>query len=210
MARLPRHTLRVIVVGLISGSALVLIASSSGVSRSPTATTPVATSNIRELHYEDIVRPAKTAYPFADIYTGPKASPEPTVKPAAKAKPKPSPKTQPKSAPRSVSTNYRPGRTFSSSVMSARAYAKTRIGARQFYCLDVLWTKESGWRTKAGNSSSGAYGIPQALPASKMASAGDDWRTNPTTQVRWGLRYISGRYGSACSALQHFYRYNWY
>ena len=58
--------------------------------------------------------------------------------------------------------------------------------------------------------SSGAYGIPQALPGSKMASAGSDWRTNPKTQIKWGLGYISGRYGDPCGAWSHFLRKNWY
>ena len=79
----------------------------------------------------------------------------------------------------------------------------------QFGCLNSLWTKESGWRTTAANPS-GAYGIPQALPGSKMASAGDDWRTNPATQVRWGLGYIKGSYGSPCAAWGHSRATNWY
>ena len=69
----------------------------------------------------------------------------------------------------------------------------------QFGCLDALWNHESGWRWNAYNPS-GAYGIPQALPGSKMASAGADWQTNPATQIRWGLGYIKGQYGTPCSA----------
>ncbi len=68
-----------------------------------------------------------------------------------------------------------------------------------FGCLDNLWSKESGWRWNAANPD-GAYGIPQALPGSKMASAGADWQTNPVTQVKWGLGYIQGRYGDPCAA----------
>ena len=79
----------------------------------------------------------------------------------------------------------------------------------QFGCLDRLWTRESNWRVSAQNSS-GAYGIPQALPASKMASAGADWRTNPITQIRWGIGYIADAYGTPCTALEHSYRYNYY
>ena len=79
----------------------------------------------------------------------------------------------------------------------------------QFGCLDRLWTRESDWRVSAENAS-GAYGIPQALPASKMASMGADWRTNPITQIRWGLGYIADAYGSPCTALEHSYRYNYY
>ena len=69
-------------------------------------------------------------------------------------------------------------------------------GQGQFGCLDSLWMKESGWSTSASNGSSGAYGIPQSLPGSKMSSAGPDWQTNPATQIKWGLGYIKERYGS--------------
>ncbi|WP_030144709.1 hypothetical protein [Glycomyces sp. NRRL B-16210] len=69
----------------------------------------------------------------------------------------------------------------------------------QFACLERLWTKESGWNELAANSI-GAYGIPQAYPGSKMASEGDDWQTNPVTQIRWGLGYIANRYSNPCGA----------
>ena len=72
-------------------------------------------------------------------------------------------------------------------------------GNDQFSCLVTMWNHESGWRVNAANPS-GAYGIPQALPGSKMASAGADWRTNPATQIKWGLEYISSRYGTPCGA----------
>lgn len=83
-------------------------------------------------------------------------------------------------------------------------------GEGEFSCLVKLWNKESGWRTTAENRSSGAYGIPQALPGSKMATAGSDWRTNPATQISWGLKYISGRYGSPCGAWGHSQSVGWY
>lgn len=81
---------------------------------------------------------------------------------------------------------------------------------QQWVCLEALWTKESGWNHLASNGSSGAYGIPQALPGTKMATAGADWRTNPATQIRWGLGYISGRYGTPCGAWSHFRSRGWY
>jgi hypothetical protein len=80
----------------------------------------------------------------------------------------------------------------------------------QFPCLNKLWAKESGWNHRARNNSSGAYGIPQALPGSKMASAGDDWENNPATQIKWGLGYIKGRYGTPCEAWQHSEDVGWY
>ncbi|MER6592443.1 lytic transglycosylase domain-containing protein [Micromonospora purpureochromogenes] len=80
----------------------------------------------------------------------------------------------------------------------------------QMPCLDKLWTKESGWNHKASNPSSGAYGIPQALPGSKMGTVADDWRTNPATQIKWGLGYIKGRYGDPCGAWAHSQSVGWY
>lgn len=80
----------------------------------------------------------------------------------------------------------------------------------QMSCLDNLWSNESGWNERASNPSSGAHGIPQALPGDKMASHGDDWRTNPATQIRWGLSYIDNRYGTPCGAWGHFQSNNWY
>lgn len=82
-------------------------------------------------------------------------------------------------------------------------------GAGEFSCLERLWAKESGWRWSASNSS-GAYGIPQSLPGSKMSSAGSDWQTNPVTQIKWGLQYIANTYGTPCSAWSHSQASNWY
>lgn len=83
-------------------------------------------------------------------------------------------------------------------------------GEGQYSCLVALWNRESHWNVYAMNKSSGAYGIPQALPGKKMASAGADWETSPKTQIRWGLGYITARYGSPCGAWEHFQRRNWY
>ncbi len=80
----------------------------------------------------------------------------------------------------------------------------------QFSCLNPLWEHESGWSLTAQNPSSGAYGIPQALPGSQMASAGSDWQTNAATQIKWGLTYIQSRYGSPCGAWAHEQASNWY
>jgi len=98
---------------------------------------------------------------------------------------------------------------------SARAIAQTMVadrgwGSEQFACLDSLWQKESGWKVTADNPSSSAYGIPQALPGSKMASAGADWQTNAATQIAWGLGYISDRYGTPCAAWSHSQAKNFY
>lgn len=83
-------------------------------------------------------------------------------------------------------------------------------GFDQYSCLVKLWNRESNWRVNAMNPSSGAYGIPQSLPGTKMASEGADWLTNGETQIRWGAKYIKGRYGSPCGALVHSNNVGWY
>lgn len=93
---------------------------------------------------------------------------------------------------------------------AARLVARRSWSDTQFECLDSLWTRESNWNHRARNARSGAYGIPQALPGSKMRSAARDWRVNPKTQIKWGLRYIESRYGSPCDAWSHFQAHNWY
>ena len=100
-------------------------------------------------------------------------------------------------------------------VAEYQAYARERCYAygwsdADFECLVKLWNRESGWKVTACNRSSGAYGIPQALPARKMASAGSDYLTNYQTQINWGLKYISGRYGSPSEAWAHSQRKGWY
>lgn len=95
---------------------------------------------------------------------------------------------------------------------TARALAWERYGwgESEFSCLVSLWTKESGWNYQAYNEDGGATGIPQSFPGNKMASAGDDWRTNAATQIAWGLDYIDSVYGSPCSAWGHSQAVNWY
>jgi hypothetical protein len=83
-------------------------------------------------------------------------------------------------------------------------------GESQYTCLDSLWTKESNWNYKSSNKRSGAHGIPQALPADKMEVIGTDWRTNPVTQISWGLRYIDIRYDTPCKAYAKFKRLRYY
>jgi hypothetical protein len=108
-----------------------------------------------------------------------------------------------------------PGSLIHASPSLAKSWARQNLkdygwGLGQFDPLERLWTRESGWRWSARNPSSGAYGIPQSLPASKMASAGSDWRDNAGTQIKWGLGYIRGRYGSPGNAWAHSQRTGWY
>jgi hypothetical protein len=89
-------------------------------------------------------------------------------------------------------------------LLSSYGFASSQWG-----CLDDLWERESGWVYNAENAS-GAYGIPQALPGSKMSSAGPDWQTDPTTQIKWGLGYIQSVYGTPCTAWDHEEADGWY
>jgi hypothetical protein len=94
--------------------------------------------------------------------------------------------------------------------IAASLLSEFGFSGSQMSCLVPLWMGESGWRTNAANTSSGAYGIPQALPGSKMATAGADWQTNPATQIEWGLGYIHDRYGSPCGAWSFKQSHGWY
>jgi hypothetical protein len=128
--------------------------------------------------------------------------PEP---PAGLQRPAPTPTPRPKPTVRPFVIPAHP------TVADAKAYALATLGPVQYDCLNTLINRESHWNPFDLNRSSGAYGIPQALPGSKMAWAGSDWRWNPVTQVKWMiLRYIPGRYGTACNALAHSYKYGWY
>ncbi|UBU12349.1 aggregation-promoting factor C-terminal-like domain-containing protein [Nonomuraea gerenzanensis] len=109
--------------------------------------------------------------------------------------------------------NFPPGSDPSPGSNKATAKAMLAsfgFGADQWGCLESLWQKESGWNERAMNRYSGAYGIPQSLPGTKMASAGADWQTNAATQIKWGLGYIKGRYGTPCAAWGHSQRVGWY
>jgi hypothetical protein len=187
-----------------------------------------------------VARPATVSAPAAQRFASYRASiprpaatvPEPRVTndleaaariiPRPKAVPKPAytPAPRPSYTAHAVATAtparapapaYTPVASVSGAYGSPEAYAESLVGSAQFACLQPLWERESGWNTYADNPGSGAYGIPQSLPGSKMASAGADWATNPDTQIRWGVQdYIDPVYGSACAALAHEEKYSWY
>jgi len=96
-------------------------------------------------------------------------------------------------------------RTIARALLSTYGWSQDQFG-----CLDSLWERESHWNVYADNPNSSAYGIPQALPGSKMASAGADWADNPVTQIKWGLGYIQDRYGSPCGAWGHSQSHGFY
>ncbi len=96
------------------------------------------------------------------------------------------------------------------STAEVQSMAKQIVGGDQYQCFSEIVKRESGWNYKATNASSGAYGLVQALPGSKMSSAGADWRTNPATQIKWGQNYMNDRYGSPCGAWDFWQANHWY
>jgi hypothetical protein len=150
----------------------------------------------------DIAAADPTAYPSLDpAWLG---SPLPTY-----VSPTQTPATAqiwPSSAPTAKPTPVPPPRD---TVWNARIYVQNRIGVRQYDCINPVWTAESKWNPQAGNPS-GAYGIPQAYPGSKMAAFGSNWRYSPLVQVKWGIWYVYSRYGSACNAYAFWKAHGWY
>jgi hypothetical protein len=128
----------------------------------------------------------------------------PKPKAAAKAAAGSTASSSSSSGAASYTTPVGTAQTFAAKAVAGKGWAPS-----EFSCLVSLWNRESGWNTHAANPS-GAYGIPQALPGSKMASAGGDWQNSYQTQITWGLGYISGSYGSPCGAWAHSNAYGWY
>jgi len=116
---------------------------------------------------------------------------------------KPKPKTF--SAPAAGTPDPGTAQAIAYDMVIARGWSQA-----EFDCLVALWNRESHWNVYAHNTRSGAYGIPQALPGDKMASAGADWASNPATQITWGLGYVAGRYGTPCGAWSHSELKGWY
>jgi len=132
---------------------------------------------------------------------------------AAAAAAQPSAAAQPTATPQptpTVTVQAAPVASGSAEQIAEQMLSQYGWSSSQFSCLDPLWARESGWSATAENPGSGAYGIPQADPGSEMASAGADWQTDAATQIRWGLSYIQGRYGSPCGAWAHEESDGWY
>ena len=188
LAHLPKVSPRVRNVSLISAVALTANIVMSGTpaladTQLPTTSYQTHIANAQTLQVSDALAPQTVTRDGVTVTEAPKA-----VTPA---------KTRP--APNAAV------------VGEAQAYARTQVAnEEEWNCLYNLWARESGWRVEAYNTSSGATGIPQALPGSKMSSAGADWETNPITQITWGLGYVNGRYGSPCGAWAHSENVGWY
>jgi hypothetical protein len=170
----------------------------------PTAADPPAEATVVPASDFTPVRPPEAPPSIAPAPTAASGDAGPLRRPrvgvaAVRAAPSPTPR------PRPVARA-----SIAPQPTEARAFALARVGSAQFACLLPLWEAESRWNSTSFNRSSGAYGIPQAVPGAKMASAGADWATNPITQVRWGLGYIHGRYGSPCGAWAFWRANGWY
>jgi hypothetical protein len=137
-----------------------------------------------------------------------------TVEPAPTAPAKVTGKATKKSKPVAPKRGKSPHKfgTIAYNKWYAKHYMayKYKWGDKQFAALEKLWTRESGWSQHAHNGGSGAHGIPQSLPGSKMASHGPNWRSNPETQIKWGLSYIKGRYSTPIGAWNAFQHKGWY
>lgn len=118
--------------------------------------------------------------------------------------------------PKAIASQLKKAEAQVATIPQSKAFTELFIkttygwGADQFKCIDQLFEKESNWRWNANNPTSSAYGIPQALPGSRMAEIASDWKTNPATQIKWGAKYISERYGSPCAALDKANARGWY
>ncbi|MBK3585858.1 transglycosylase SLT domain-containing protein [Streptomyces microflavus] len=132
----------------------------------------------------------------------------------AEAKRQAAEKAKKEEAERASRSSVRDASSFSAqgsySVADVKAMARQMVPADQFQCFSNIVNHESTWNYRATNPSSGAYGLMQALPGHKMSSAGADWQTNPATQIKWGLSYMDGRYGSPCGAWSFWQANNWY
>lgn len=194
----------VVAASAITGVAVLAMSRMHGVSADPLADSvaeipasqPVA--RLEQERQKEILHAAAAA--TMSMVSSPKLVTQPTTPPTETA----ASGTQ---APGVPSTPPDPGTAQSTAYQMLPSFGWS--ASAQFGCLDDIWSRESGWRYNAENAS-GAYGIPQALPGSKMASAGADWMTDPATQIKWGLGYIQGRYGSPCGAWAFWQGNGWY
>ncbi|HEV7185013.1 MAG: lytic transglycosylase domain-containing protein [Leifsonia sp.] len=170
------------------------------------ANTVTTTSRFGGAPVQSLTAPGSYTVGVSHEAVGVKEKPKPVVVPAA-------PASSSSSSSKSSSGGAPAAGVPDPGSAQAAGYAAVHArgwGDDQYNCLVSLWNKESHWNVYAYNSGSGAYGIPQALPGSKMASAGADWQTNAATQIAWGLGYITGRYSTPCGAWSHSQSTGWY
>jgi hypothetical protein len=224
---------RLLVLALVVGAEGVAVTSMGGTARTVTHDPSTAVTNAFE--YAPAVAPAASAASASASLVQPPVQAQPTAaatqpglldpadalafevaqQSSSKAMVSAAVAQAQAAAARVKAAAQRRAQAMSSAQQDPKAAAQLLVADRgwsagQFSCLVSLWNRESGWNYRAYNASSGAYGIPQALPGSKMGSIASDWRTNPVTQIRWGLSYISSRYGTPCGAWAHSQSTGWY
>jgi hypothetical protein len=213
------------VIAYVAGLALLIGGGAAFTFRNSSSSRHAAASRTDERASRDLARAPASLTPTpittADAVLSPATTPTapPTTPPApavtttptpvatqAPAETKPTLKTTTAaSAAASGCSSYTGNRLIACNLLPSFGFATSQMSS-----LDPMWEHESGWNAKAQNPSSGAYGIPQALPGSKMATAGSDWSTNPATQIKWGLDYIKQRYGSPAAAWSFWQANGWY
>lgn len=199
-----RAALLVLATGLLA----IACGQASGHTSSPIATPPSSAFHPVTDDFPPAPRPVAVIDDLAQPTLLPRPSvdaPTPIVVVVPKATP--SPKPTPRPTPRPTAT---PAPIAYPTVADAQAYALSVLGATQYSCLNQIAIHESNWDPHDYNASSGAYGIPQALPGSKMSTAGADWHDNPVTQVKWMIGYVDAAYGSACAAWSYWQAHSWY
>jgi hypothetical protein len=198
-------------IGATVLAAAVLVGGGFGIMHGHRSTPAVPASAVRteDRASRDLARPTATDSP-APTTVAPTPAPttppaSPPVAPTTEAAPQTTaPKPVAPVAPAAGCSAYSGNRLVACNLLPSFGFSVGEMAA-----LDPLWQRESGWSTSAANPS-GAYGIPQALPGSKMSTAGSDWQTNPATQISWGLSYIKGRYGSPSAAWSYWQSHGWY
>lgn len=198
-----KHKIAVTAASCAAVTGAIVGAVATGASSANAAIAPVAHVTHSAVHAAApaAASPIATSTTPAAAPTSAKPSPPATTKAAA---PAPAPATtKPAAAPAVTPVDPYAG-------LSPYQVAERIVPSGEFGCFDWIVTHESGWDVHATNPSSGAYGLGQALPGDKMASAGSDWRDNPVTQIKWTLGYMDERYGSPCSAQSFWEAHNWY
>jgi hypothetical protein len=187
--------LNILALATVALLPVALSASNGGPSDPSQGSAMMADGLTREIWFSPTPAPTLAPTPTPAPTATPTATPSPTPKPTARPTRKPTPRPKPRPLP--------------DTVAGARQYVKNAIGLAGYNCVNYIWTRESKWNPRAGTPS-GAYGIPQAFPGTKMAAFGPKWQTSPITQVKWGIWYVKSHYGSACGAYTFWKAHGWY
>jgi hypothetical protein len=211
----PRRN-RAIAAGVAGAAAIAVAVTAFGPTTQAPATPTAADIRVDQRANRDLARPTAPVTPTASptpaatkppATTAPPKAPAPVVKPTTPtraATPRKTVTTKP-AVPSAGCSAYHGVQLTACNLLPSFGFSTSEMSA-----LVPMWNNESGWDYTAYNSGSGAFGIPQALPGSKMASAGSDWQTNPATQIRWGLGYIRSMYGSPSAAWSFWQANGWY